>query len=369
MTPSKTSVWFRNLRDSFVTFARRLPKNLRSNRWWIVWNRSLYIVSTSHEVGADTQRPSFDTISLGMSSYVHWRLRIRGRKTPELCDHGLFVPEMGMFGNMTRRLAGALTLSRLMGVGNVIVPPSAEFQGGIFRSGVHHLSQETKLWLFSEGKPSAQPVTVLHKLDPLTTPMSGQKDIGEASQWAWERLSTLFVEKVGPKLDPNHIVIHIRGGDVFGPRKPASYGQPPLSYYTFVLQRKKWSHVTVVTSDDDNPVVESLLSWCRERKLRVSIQRGSLREDLAFLFRAQTLVAGRGTFMPAVCGLSRHAKTVYFFENKFTLIPPVSGLDTIRVIDREGTYVREVLNNNWRNSPHQRQLMVSYPERNLSLDL
>jgi hypothetical protein len=31
-----------------AVFVKRLPKNLRSNRWWIVWNKRLYL-STPHK--------------------------------------------------------------------------------------------------------------------------------------------------------------------------------------------------------------------------------------------------------------------------------------------------------------------------------
>jgi hypothetical protein len=69
--------------------------------------------------------------------------------------------------------------------------------------------------------------------------------------------------------------------------------------------------------------------------------------------------------MPAVVGVSRHASRVYFFHDKFSVDPPVDGVHMIRVSDKEGTYVRDVLSNNWENSDYQRNLMLTYPKSNL----
>jgi hypothetical protein len=69
--------------------------------------------------------------------------------------------------------------------------------------------------------------------------------------------------------------------------------------------------------------------------------------------------------MPAVVGLSRFASKVYFFQDKFSVDPPVGGVEMIRVTDAGGTYVRDVLSNNWENSDYQRSLMLTYPQSNL----
>jgi hypothetical protein len=58
---------------------------------------------------------------------------------------------------------------------------------------------------------------------------------------------------------------------------------------------------------------------------------------------------------------------VYFFHDKFSLDPPKDGIEVIKVRDAEGTYVRDVLSDNWRNSDYQRNLMLTYPQSNLEL--
>lgn len=369
MKPSNLFDWLRDIQREFLTFAKRLPKNLRSNRWWIVWNRTLYLSSTTHLLRNQVQLKNVGISIDTLPCYSHWKLLINRQRVVGPSNQGLFLPEMGRFGNMTRRLALALALSQATGIEHVVVPPSAEFESEVFKRGIHQYSGHRSIWLFAEDHLRNKSVKILHKFEALSTGITPIQALRESSHSAWEQLSRLLIEPIGPSLGAGHVVIHIRGGDVFGPRKPASYGQPPLSYYTLVLGLEQWRKVTLVTGDGENPVTYPLVEWCKTRELPVTVQAGSLTEDLSYLLRAQTLVAGRGTFMPAVCGLSRNAKKVYFFENKFTLVPPVHGLTTIRVVDKEGSYAREILNNNWQNSDAQRALMLSYPERNLSLDL
>ena len=83
---------------------------------------------------------------------------------------------------------------------------------------------------------------------------------------------------------------------------------------------------------------------------------------------AHTLVAGRGTFLPAIVGLSPHVKRVYFFEDKFSLQPPRNGFDIYRVVDGTGDYKKSVLAGNWENRADQRAMMTSYPVSHLVLE-
>lgn len=349
----------------------RLPKNLRSNRWWIFWNRKLYLHSKSIEqIGRESDSESAVAKATGARchSYLHWRLLLPRSSPRDRSSDALFLPEMGMFGNMTRRLAAALAVGDALQIGHVVVPPTAEFQGDIFQKGKHRISQSQTLWLFAEEK-SSNPVKVLHRIDFLVGPSLGESVLIPSIRKSWEALSSLMIPAPrGSALPADHLVFHIRGGDVFGPRRPSSYGQPPLAYYTAIIDSAPWSAVTIVSSDQLNPTVNPLVESCRSRGIPVELQSGSLTEDLGVLLTARTLVAGRGTFMPAVCGLSRVVQRVFYFHDKFSLYPPVPGLEIVRVSDLSGDYVRNVLSNNWSDSPAQREMMLEYSPKNLVIE-
>jgi hypothetical protein len=91
-------------------------------------------------------------------------------------------------------------------------------------------------------------------------------------------------------------------------------------------------------------------------------------EDLSALLKASTIVAGRGSFIPQVVGLSRCVKTVYTFENGFGLSVPKAGITTYRVYDAVGDFGESILKVNWKNTPAQRELMITYPVQSLGIE-
>lgn len=346
------------------TILRRLPKNIRSNRWWIVWNGNLYI---SQPAAATIPGHPEDSCLLDPGvAYVHWFHFLRNSSLISPNERAIFIPELGRFGNMTRRLAKGLAIANILKMGHVVVPLSAEFEPSVFEPGVHTVGGQTTFWLFAQGRRDGSKVLVLHKPELIRTPALSRERHGPHIDRAWADLHAITMAKPAVHAFPkDHLVIHLRGGDVFGPRKPASYGQPPLSYYTLILDSSDWAGVTIVHGDSGNPIVDSLIKACELRGKPAKLQSGALPADLKVLLMGSTLVAGRGTFMPAVAGLSRNVKRVFYFHDKFSVHPPVAGVEVIRVIDAEGTYVRDVLSNNWENSEYQRNLMLSYPQSNL----
>ena len=347
------------------TILRRLPKNLRSNRWWIVWNGQLYISQPAAKT--IPTRPENSSLLSGNLAYVHWSQLLRNPALISAERRAIFLPELGMFGNMTRRLAAALTIADALKIGHLVVPESAKFEGSIFETGVHTLNSGVTSWLFSGRGTGNLSVLVLHKKE-----LAGARNLTRALHAphidrAWADLYDVAIPKPTiPVFPSDHLVIHIRGGDVFGPRKPASYGQPPLSYYTLILDSSDWAGVTIVHGDWENPVLGPLIEACEVRGTPASLQTGLLPADMQVLLTGSTLVAVRRTFMPAVVGVSRRASKVFFFHDKFSVNPPVGGVEMIRVSDVEGTYVRDVLSDNWENSDYQRELMLTYPQSNLA---
>lgn len=101
------------------------------------------------------------------------------------------------------------------------------------------------------------------------------------------------------------------------------------------------------------------------RGVEVVLQSASLIEDMRVLLSAARIVAGLGTFVPAVALLSARLKALYLFG------PPnralrLLGVSLIEGIDTVGNYRERVLSSNWRALPEQRALMLSYPARAIS---
>lgn len=350
---------------------KRLPKNLVNNRWWVIWSGRLY-VSTTKKIALTAQNKILTgplaEWAVSLPRYVslsHWLL---GTKNFPSAQSALLMNELGMFGNMTKRLAAALALAGPSGVKHIVIPPAAEFHSGLFQRAVHVFDTVT-LWFCVKEKARRNPIRILLSTDLLYVPGSSYEFSDKEASESWANLHlALIPDAAEPPLPKDHMVVHLRGGDVFGPRKPAAYGQPPLGYYELLLDAQTWSGVSIVHEDLLNPVLEPLKAACAKRGIPVFEQSGSVQEDIAFLLRGKTLVAGRGTFMPAIAGLSRHATQLYFFEDKFSLFPPVSGLTLTRVLDKEGDYVAQALSKNWANTEAQRELMVTYPATHLSFE-
>lgn len=170
-----------------------------------------------------------------------------------------------------------------------------------------------------------------------------------------------------PPLPDDHLVIHIRSGDVFEGRGHPLYGQPPLAFYSLMLRKAPWRQVTLVSEDRRNPVIDRLLQSSGAGLPPVVHRQASLEEDLHLLLRARSLVASLGTFIPAVLALSGNVRRVLCFGGLWHAESLRQQADVFLVRDRDGHYSRSVLAANWRNDESQRALMLDYPEAALGL--
>lgn len=359
----------RAVMERLRVFVTRIPKNLSSNRFWIVWGGALYVFSPRARVSLVPEGPrAASNWVRDARHYVRWTRFFRMTPFPP-ATVGLFLTELGMFGNMSRRLANGLSLVFAHRIGALIAPRKVIFHGNIFREGHHQLKEPTTFHLGEEPHRKKNPTCVLVHGELLGD--RGLQDLGlhGAIDEAWASLTGLLLTpNQDTELAPHHLVIHVRGGDVFGPRKPRTYGQPPLSFYELVINAEPWSEVTIVHQDLLNPVITPLIELCTQRGITVRSHSGTILEDIQMLMSGHTLVAGRGTFIPAIAGLSRRCGRVYFFEDKCSLVPRRSGIEMVRVRDKDHGFADAVLANNWQNTPEQRELMLSYPASSLVME-
>lgn len=342
----------------------RLPLNLRSNRWYVVLGKRLYVHSPRESRTFGTLATQSSLASGSQRHGVYRRIAIsRLRKVDTAWSNdAILVPNLGRFGNAVREVVSALSVARSIGVGHVYLAGDNVFAAGseVPSRGIQVLETGPTLWIDQE-PPTRPPFSRLIRWSRHHYRLSDNRD----EEWGFLRDALGLEESHG---DPDSVTIHLRGGDVFGSRDVRNYGQPPLSFYEKVLEHCNPPSVHIVYQDDRNPVLEPLEELCKRLGITSTRQSGALKDDIETLLAAHTLIAGRGTFLPAVAGLSKILRRVYFFEDKFLIQPPRSGLDIYRVSDREGEFVETVLRGNWENRPDQRELMLSYPASHLTLE-
>lgn len=134
------------------------------------------------------------------------------------------------------------------------------------------------------------------------------------------------------ELDELDLVIHCRGGDIFN-RSHKAYTQPPLDFYTNIIQSKQWKNIYLVCEENKNPLVRGILETHKNVSFiadtKYSINRGrhnsnGFKEDLTFLLSAKNLVVCNSSLSPfIVCGSSQ-LQNVYmpsFYVLGLTLNP------------------------------------------------
>jgi hypothetical protein len=270
------------------------------------------------------------------------------------------------FGNAVVQLLNALALARRLGVRDVIAAPCWFLSKGETR-----LSEGRRLIHFGDDLVGYQSALNSHPIrleglflfasefDPLLSSDAVSRELDD--------LKTALVLELEPQaLSDRHLVVHIRSGDIFDPVPHPSYGQPPLAFYLSVLGERDWDEVSIVCEDDLNPVVRALERSCRERGVPCSIVSGELASDVAYLLRARKLVAGTGTFMPAVVALSHNTDEVFAFEQEFHPLGD-RRVRTWILEDKAGEYRKRIMNGNWMNTVEQRELMLNYRAESLAI--
>jgi hypothetical protein len=153
---------------------------------------------------------------------------------------------------------------------------------------------------------------------------------------------------------PDILCIYIRSGDIFSTAIHPAYVQPPYWFYEQIIRSRYWIGIYLITENQSNPVVVELL----RRYPRMVWQVRTLDEDLGYLLTAANLVGAYGTFLPAILDMREQLPSRYWLADyqppSKPLIPSHPEITT--VIPCPG-YTRV---GKWRNTPAQRELMLSY---------
>lgn len=131
------------------------------------------------------------------------------------------------------------------------------------------------------------------------------------SQKAKEILRDCFI--VDPRtiepLNDDDLVIHIRGGDIFGSEVHPEYAQPPLSFYIKILKNNTFRKVYMLSEDMKNPCVKELLTLFPH----IIFKKNLLIDDVKLILATNNITNSTGTFIPSLKTLSIHVKNIYTY--------------------------------------------------------
>ena len=244
---------------------------------------------------------------------------------------------------------------------------------------------------FSEGAPCPNTIAgaffELNEQDEVAS-QGSSPDWNERMRVLKQYVRPMLPENLFPERGEDELALHIRSGDVFnraakdtadggaigiaaitgpllrlyrrlklGHRAHPNFVQPPLSYYTQIIESHPWSRISIVAEDDENPVIPELL----RRYDNVEFQPGDLKSDVTKLLAARHVVIGYGTFGIIWALLSDHIQSLY------SPFVPALALGELRCDDIDDCAVHSYQFNNyipigqWDASDEQRQLMLTHP--------
>jgi len=164
----------------------------------------------------------------------------------------------------------------------------------------------------------------------------------------------------------DELVIHIRSGDVFKVRPHPNYAQPPLSFYTRVIEELRAAgeinSVCLVFENTKNPCIAALCDYLQRTGMSYRTQSGTFAEDGAVIFGARRVVFGVGTFALGMAATSTRLRDVYAFRQKDLDAFPAH--EQVWLVEAGDDYIPR---GGWTGSPEQLATMISYPAEKLQV--
>lgn len=162
----------------------------------------------------------------------------------------------------------------------------------------------------------------------------------------------------------NDIGIHIRSGDIFIGKNPHGYYvQPPLNYYTEIINNNLNKSIIIIFENYNNPVINKLIEIYKNQQ-NIKFQSSTLEKDIYTLSKCKLLVWGTGTFCIIPYCLSNtiqkqilpntFAGAIRFFNNN-------KNTNSILFVNFQN-YI-----NGWKNNEEQKNMMLNYKLNDLTI--
>ncbi|MBY6242096.1 discoidin domain-containing protein [Methylosinus sp. Sm6] len=272
---------------------------------------------------------------------------------------GLKIRQVGRMGNNFVQITNALFSAKLMGLDYVWAP----------KLGIAEPSESVSDGATTLIPAASEPPPGLYLEGDFYHPSAFNKNAPRPDAYALaQSFIAPFIGMPPTQRDRERemeLTVHIRSGDVFSADPHPSYAQPPLSYYTSIvddLQRRGViDRVFIVAEDRKNPCIDALEAYLQTKEIPVRLRTGgSLFEDAAYLRSARHLVFGKGSFGLGICFLAGPVETVHIFgKATFEGLPNVREL--IVAAPQPGAYIIGA----WKRTPEQLRLMLECPAEDL----
>jgi hypothetical protein len=148
-----------------------------------------------------------------------------------------------------------------------------------------------------------------------------------------------IIPRLNIELSEKDLIIHIRSGDIFLPQYyDFNYTQPPLSYYTNIIDNNKYDHIYLVAEDYRNPVINELLKYNAHIKTIIGKNNNTtvlnfnyeFIRDLNILLQAKNLVVGTGSLGYIVALMSN--KLIKLYNCTPPKISPQWDMDNLKTV-------------------------------------
>jgi len=168
-------------------------------------------------------------------------------------------------------------------------------------------------------------------------------------------------------LDKRICVMHVRSGDLFKNVVHPEYTQPPLAYYTKIINTydNDYDKFIIITSPDmANPVINEL-----KKIKKVKFLKNTIEEDYILMLRAETLVLSWSTFSDTIVFLSPNLKNLFFWNDgkhvfaDTSIIPKHIKVNSISLIEK---YIER---GEWNGLDlNQHKIMLEYKKENILIN-
>jgi hypothetical protein len=177
-------------------------------------------------------------------------------------------------------------------------------------------------------------------------------------------IKDLFVIKCKKNDQPNDLYIHIRSGDIFVNPHPL-YIQPPLTFYTNIINSTNYNKIYLIAEDTVNPVVNRLL----EIYSNTIWKKQDLNKDIENIINCKNIIFGIGSFVPNILYMNDNLKKIWTCDKHDFVSGYNANNILINVIDLT-KYYNEMGNavglqgdnveGIWKNTPLQLKIMIDF---------
>jgi hypothetical protein len=162
-------------------------------------------------------------------------------------------------------------------------------------------------------------------------------------------------------LSDRHLVIHVRSGDLYTRHYHPAYQQPPLVFYTHIIEEGDYEEITIVTQPDRlNPVIARMLELYPGR---ITVRSEEEASDVQFILSARHLVMSIGSFSYMMSLCSQCLERLYCFEAQKNIYYPTAPYEIIVIgLEDYTTYPRD-----WRDENVAMQVFSGWKTRRVDM--